>query len=73
MKRNNVKWLIALVVLLLALVVVDIGVRFGRNDRPCLAIPTKFILEEPECAEKLVRAANVSGVRVIASGEVSDS
>ena len=66
MQSNHMKWLIVLAVLLLTAVVVDIGVRISGNDRPCLAIPTRFILEEPQCAEKLVRAANVSGVRVVA-------
>ena len=65
MKGNYAKWLIALVVLLLVAVVIDIGVRLNTKDRPCLAIPTRFILEEPQCAEKLIRAANVSGVRIV--------
>jgi len=64
MKSKPVIWLIVLIVLLLVLVGVDIAVRLRTNDRPCLAIPTRLILEEPECAEKLVRAANVSGVKI---------
>lgn len=65
MKSGCVNCLVVLVILLLASVVIDAGVRLNANDKPCLAIPTRFILEEPQCAEKLVRAANVSGVRVI--------
>ena len=70
MIRNYVKWLVALIVLVLALVVVDIAVRLRTNDRPCLAIPTRFILEEPECAEKLVRAANVTNVKILSQATV---
>ncbi len=30
----------------------------------CTAIPTKLILEDPECADKLLRTMNVTNVRV---------
>lgn len=33
---------------------------------PCEAVPVRFILDEPECADKLLRAMNVTNVRVIA-------
>lgn len=36
----------------------------------CQAIPTRLILEDPQCAEKLLRAMNVTGVRIL-SGNVS--
>ena len=67
MKDLYKMWIIGLFVLLLTLVVVDITLRIiqQRNEKPCLAIPTKFILQEPECVEKLIQAANVSNVRVI--------
>lgn len=32
---------------------------------PCQAIPTKLILEDPACADKLIQAMNVTGVRVL--------
>jgi hypothetical protein len=32
----------------------------------CTAIPVKLILEDPECADKLLRAMNVTNVRVVA-------
>ena len=31
-----------------------------------MAIPAKFILEYPECAQRLVEAANVTNVRIVA-------
>lgn len=67
MKDLYRRWLIGLLILLLVLVAVDIYLRVMQqpNQRPCLAIPTKFILQEPECAGKLLRAANVSGVRIV--------
>jgi hypothetical protein len=62
-------WIIVLLVLLLVLVTVDIYLRMMQepNQRPWLAIPTRFILQEPECAEKLLRAANVSGVQIVSN------
>ena len=44
------------------------GPRTGRTDLPCPAIPTKLILEDPECADKLVRAMNVTNVRILPRG-----
>lgn len=35
---------------------------------PCAAIPTKLILEDPICAEKLVRAMNVPHVHIGTNG-----
>ncbi len=32
---------------------------------PCGAIPTKLILEDPVCADKLLRAMNVTDVRIL--------
>ena len=31
---------------------------------PCRAIPTRFILEDPGCAQKLLAAMNVTNIRV---------
>ena len=35
-----------------------------RRSLPCAAIPTKLILEDPACADKLIRAMNVTNVHV---------
>ena len=34
---------------------------------PCAAIPTRFVLEEPACAQKLLESMNVTNVRVSAA------
>jgi len=34
---------------------------------PCGAVPTRFVMEEPECADKLLRFMNVTNVRVLSS------
>lgn len=39
-----------------------------RRSLPCEAIPVKFVLENPECADKLLRAMNVSNVRILPGG-----
>jgi hypothetical protein len=40
----------------------------GQHSLPCEAIPTQYVLEEPECADKLLRAMNVTNVRVRSAG-----
>ena len=39
----------------------------------CAAIPTKLILEDPECVDKLLRAMNVTRVRVVTNPPISVS
>ncbi|MBN2560209.1 MAG: hypothetical protein JXQ75_04700 [Phycisphaerae bacterium] len=34
------------------------------DDLPCAALPTRFVLGAPECAQKLLDAMNISNVRV---------
>lgn len=34
------------------------------NSLPCAAIPVRFVHEEPVCADKLLRAMNISNVRI---------
>lgn len=37
-----------------------------RESLPCQAVPIRFVMDEPECADKLLRSMNVSNVRVVA-------
>jgi len=37
----------------------------AQKSLPCAAIPTKYILQEPECADKLLRAMNVTNVKIL--------
>ena len=57
---------------LLVLVTGDIHVRVMQrpNQGPCLAIPTKPVLQEPEHAKELLGAANVSNVRIVSTAPV---
>ena len=36
---------------------------------PCAAIPTRFVMEHPDCADKLLRSMNVTNVRVRSAGQ----
>ena len=39
-----------------------------RESLPCQAIPTRFVMEEPECVNKLLRSMNVTNVHVMPRG-----
>jgi hypothetical protein len=41
-------------------------VSWSHQERPpsCTALPTRFVLQDPECAQKLLDAMNVSSVRI---------
>ena len=36
---------------------------------PCAAIPTRFVVEHPDCADKLLRSMNVTNVRIQPVGQ----
>ena len=79
-QSRNLRLLVALALLsLLVLVNLALTVRLTAHvertcpnaeperSLPCPAIPTRFVLDDPECAHKLLRAMNVTGVRVRAA------
>lgn len=76
MSEEKSKLVTVLVVLVLGMLIINamILLRFGRSraSKPCLTVPTRFILEYPDCAEKLVQAANVSNVRIVSLGALED-
>jgi len=36
-----------------------------RESLPCQAVPVSFVMDEPECANKLLRSMNVTTVRIL--------
>jgi hypothetical protein len=77
MKQSKKRWLKVLLVLLLIAVMADVTVRLllmaeEKVPSRCLAIPTRFILKHPECAQRLVEASNVTNVRILSKGSLSD-
>jgi len=63
--------LVAVVVDLVVTMRLAVGMRVSAAQvckqpaLPCGAIPTRFVLEEPECADKLLKSMNVTNVRVL--------
>ena len=43
-----------------------------RESLPCQAVPVSFVMDEPECADKLLRTMNVTNVRILPA-DASDS
>ena len=81
MSRKSLNRLVILIVCVLVLLVVDLFIttRLFLNSKespvipcmseplPCRALPTRFVIEEPICANKLLRFMNVSNVRILDS------
>ena len=70
MKEKNRRWVIVLLVMILIAFVADITIRIlppakAKQQSRCLAVPTKFIMEHPDCADKLVQAANLTNIRIV--------
>jgi len=42
-----------------------VGDEWKRSPLSCRAIPTRFVMDEPECADKLLRSMNITNVRVL--------
>jgi len=77
LKKNNSKWAVILLVVVLIAVVVDIAIRLSVPAKPkqpsrCLAIPIKFAMENPSCANKLIEAANLTNVRIVPLGTLEE-
>ena len=73
MKEKKVKWVVILLVIVLIVIVADIAVRFSVPAKPkqpsrCLKIPMKFAMEYPDCANKLIEAANLTNIHVVPPG-----
>lgn len=72
MEQKEMRWLLVLLVLLLVTMTVNIVVTIKshwpvacESSLPCSAIPTRFVLEYPDCADKLVRAMNITDVHIV--------
>jgi len=72
--------LLILAVLLLALNIAMTGLLLRQHEAfmpvskstlPCEAVPVRFVLDEPQCADKLLKAMNVTRVRVWSRGNVN--
>jgi hypothetical protein len=84
--RRNPSWQAALAVCIIVLLVVNVLVTLKlridiqecqlssqkREPLPCGAVPTRFVIEEAECANKLLKSMNVTNVRILPAA-ASDS
>ena len=73
MKQRKKRWLKVLLMLLLIAIMADMTVRLillkeEKTPSRCLAIPTQYVLEHPECADKLLQAANINNVHIVQAG-----
>ena len=82
MKKQS-KWQMVLVVCIFAIVAANLFMAMKlssdirrlqlvpqkRQTLPCGAIPTRFVIEEPVCANKLLRSMNVTNVRILPHNE----
>jgi hypothetical protein len=82
-KRQNLRLIRLGIILILMILIVDLVFTIKlstevkstitdiQKDKllPCAAVPTKYIYEEPECADKLLRAMNVTRVRILSKGQ----
>ena len=73
MKNKKTKWIVILLVLVLVAVVADIAVRLSvpAKPKPSLQYSKMLInigMEDPDCANKLLKAANLTNVHIIPPG-----
>jgi len=73
LKKNNAKWVAILLVVVLIAIAADIAVHLSEPEKTkqpsqCLEIPIKFAMEYPNCANKLLKAANLTNIRIVPPG-----
>lgn len=76
MKENSAKWVVILLVLTLTAVVADIAIRLSMpaNPEPSLQyskVLMKVGMEDPDCANKLLKATNLTNVRIVPVGTLN--
>ena len=85
MPKRKMAWQMILVICVVGLLVTNVLViaklalglerlkscQHKRESLPCQAVPIQFVIEEPECADKLLRSMNVTNVHIL-SVEVLD-
>lgn len=68
MNEKRIRLIVILFIVILLAVMADIALRLlhpAKQQSRCLVVPTSFIMEHPDCADKLVQAANLTNVRIV--------
>ncbi len=69
MEKKKAKWIVILFVVVLIAVVADIAIRSNRSHQSKdLVIPVEFMYKYPDCANKLIKTANLTNVRMVPPG-----
>jgi len=73
LKKNKAKWIVILLVVVLVAVVADIAIRLSMPTKPKLSsqyskMLIKIGMEDPDCANKLLKAANLTNIRIVPPG-----
>ena len=67
-KKRRFKWTTLLLVLILAVSIVNIVLTLdlihSETSKPYIVIPKQFVLDEPQCADKLLASMNITNVHV---------
>ena len=76
MKDKKVKWAVILLIVVLVAVVADIAVRLSipAKSEPSLQYSKALIkigMEDPDCANKLLKAANLTNVHIVPPGTLN--
>ena len=76
MKKKKAKWIVILLVLVLIAIMADIVVRLSIPAKPEPSLQYSKILikigmEDPGCANKLLKAANLTNVRIVPPGTLT--
>ena len=73
MKEKKAKWVAILLVVVLIAVVADIAVRLSVPEKPESSLQyskmlIKIGMEDLDCANKLLKAANLTNIRIVPPG-----
>ena len=71
-KKRRFKWTTLLLLLILAVSIVNIVLTLdlihSETSKPYIVIPRQFVLDEPQCADKLLASMNITNVHVSLNG-----
>ena len=76
MKKKKAKWIVILLVVVLIVVMADTAVRLSVSAKPKPSLQyskmlIKVGMEDPGCANKLLKAANMTNIRIVPPGTLN--
>ena len=71
LKEVKSKWILVLLIIIIGLLIINLFLTkellHSRTSKKCLTIPRQYVIDEPDCVNKLLMSMNMTTIHVIQS------